>query len=131
MTLYEKFLRQAKEQIALQDLTQEEVGKATGLSRGSVSKVLHGKVVLKGDKLLELARFLKIGLGLISLSPKTITWSGVDLEELKKTCEKVGTVNVKSTIDGEWKGMPVDELFRMLADKEMMEANDEQNQSDH
>lgn len=122
MTLYERFLRQAKEQIALRHLTLTEVGEEIGLSTAQVSRVLNGKFRIKGDNLLELARFLKIDLGLISLSPKTMTWSGVDLEELKKVCEKVGTVNVKSAIDGEWKGMPVDEFFRMLGDRMMLEG---------
>lgn len=131
MTLYERFLRQAKVQIALQNLTQAEVGRAIGLSRNAISKVMNSKVTLKGDKLLELARFLKIDPGLIILSPKTVTWSGVDMEELKKTCEKVGTVNVKSSINGEWTSMLVDEFLRMLADKTTMEARDEQDQSNH
>lgn len=131
MTLYERFLRQAKEQIALQNLTQAKVGRAIGLSRNAISKVMNSKVTLKGDKLLELARFLKIDPGLIILSPKTVTWSGVDMEELKKTCEKVGAVNVKSSINGEWTSMLVDEFLRMLADKMTMEARDEQDQSNH
>lgn len=62
MSLYDKFICKAKEQIALQDLTQEEVGKAIGLSRNAISKTLNGKVTLKGDKLLELAKLLRISL---------------------------------------------------------------------
>lgn len=54
------------------------------------------------------------------IKPKTVTWSGVDLEDLKKTCEKVSTVNVKSGINGEWVAMPVDEFFRMLGDRMMI-----------
>lgn len=70
MTLYERFLRQAKEQIALQNLTQAEVGRAIGLSRNAISKVMNSKVTLKGDKLLRLAMTLRISLDEI-IFPKT------------------------------------------------------------
>lgn len=56
------------------------------------------------------------------IEPKTVTWSGVDPEKLKKDCEKVDTVNVKSGINGEWVAMPVDEFFRMLGNKMMLEG---------
>ena len=62
MTLYERFLRQAKEQIALQNLTQAEAGRVIGLSRNGVSKALRGEVILKGDKLLQLAMTLGISI---------------------------------------------------------------------
>lgn len=66
-----------------------------------------------------------------TIEPKTVTWGGADLEDLKKACEKVDTVNVKSGINGDWICMPKDKFFRMIGDKMMMEARNEQDQSDH
>lgn len=57
-----------------------------------------------------------------TINPKTLSWGGVDLEELKKTCEKVNTVRVKNDVNSEWTDMPVDEFFRMLGNKTMMEG---------
>lgn len=56
------------------------------------------------------------------IEPKTVTWSGVNLEDLKKDCEKADTINVKTGINGEWVSMPVDEFFRMLGDRKMLEG---------
>lgn len=62
MTLYERFLRQAKEQIALRHLTLTEVGEAIGLSTAQVSRVLNGVFRIKGDNLLRMAMILEISL---------------------------------------------------------------------
>lgn len=62
MTVYDKFLRNAKEQIALRHLTQKEVGEAIGLTTSEVNRILNGKFRIKGDNLLELAMVLKISL---------------------------------------------------------------------
>ena len=109
MTLYEKFLRQAKEQIALQNLTQAEVGRAIGLSRNAISKALNGKVVLKGDKLLDLAQLLKIDLGFQILDPTTMTltgepsmnWTPTQIAALFKAIEDKTLLDKTRTMEGE------------------------------
>jgi hypothetical protein len=57
-----------------------------------------------------------------TIEPKTVTWSGADLEDLKKACGNVDTVTVKSGINGEFVAMPVDEFFRMLGNKTLLEG---------
>ena len=82
---------------------------------------LHDGGPVCAEKIAQLEP-LKIDLKPATLNPKTVTWSGVDLGELKKACEMVGTVRVKSSINGEWTSMPLDEFFRMLGNKRMMEG---------
>lgn len=70
MSLYDKFIRKAKERIATRKLTLTEVGAAVGLSTAQVRRVLNGAFRIKGDNLLRMAMFLEISLDKI-IFPET------------------------------------------------------------
>lgn len=130
MSDYEKeFIKRVRKEIALFHLSQDAVGSLIGMSRQSLSKLLNCKVdSIRADTMLKLARVFSISIDEI-----------VGLEEAKKEAEKIANEFAAYEIErARLQAAQYNKLAKRLRDMgyympyfPMMEARDEQDQSDH